>query len=263
MNLGKLAKFLGACAASLVSATGTASDGTNFSDQWWNPNESGWGISVLQQADVIFVDLFVYDTAGNPTWFTAAATQQSDPFGRVTFTGDLNQTSGPWFGGVFNPAFVGYRKVGTLTFDAVTLDTANLTYVVDGVAVSKPITRQLWKFENFNGNYYGGFTYDFTQCANSANNGHVEELGTVAISQAGNASFTISAQTSAHTCTFSGDYSQAGHMGTSQGTFGCTDGLAGTYTAFEMERTGNGMTGRINGQDNFCNFSGRFGGLQR
>ena len=77
MNLGKLAKFLGACAASLVSATGTASDGTNFSDQWWNPNESGWGISVLQQADVIFVDLFVYDTAGNPTWFTAAATQRS------------------------------------------------------------------------------------------------------------------------------------------------------------------------------------------
>ncbi len=257
-------KFLTAALAWLITGTCAASAGTNFSDQWWNPNESGWGISVLQQADIVFVDIFVYDATGQPTWYTAAATQQAGPQGHIAFTGDLLRTTGPWFGAPsFNPDSVAYRKVGTLSFDAVTVDTATLTYVVDGVVVTKPITRQLWKYEDFTGSYYGGFTYDFEQCTPPASNGHIEELGPVSIAQTGSAAFSISTQSSAHTCTFSGDYSQAGHMGTSQGNFSCTDGLSGTFTAFEMERTGSGMTGRINGQDNFCNFSGRFGGLQR
>ena len=57
----------------LFAAPSRASLGTNFSDQWWNPNESGWGASVLQQYDTLFIDLFVYGPNGQPTWFTAAS----------------------------------------------------------------------------------------------------------------------------------------------------------------------------------------------
>jgi len=53
-----------------------ASLGTNFSDQWWNPAESGWGAAILQQYDTLFVDVFVYGPDGRPTWYTAAAYYQ-------------------------------------------------------------------------------------------------------------------------------------------------------------------------------------------
>jgi hypothetical protein len=252
------------CVGSAVSGICVPSVGTNFSDQWWNPNESGWGASILQQSDIIFVDLFVYGSDGLPTWFTASASPQGGGApGHVVFAGDLYRTNGPWFAGPFNPNFVTYRKVGTLTFDADSVDTANLSYTVDGLVVSKAVTRQLWKFEDFSGSYYGGFTYDFARCTNSASNGHVEELGPVSINHSGNGTLTIFTQTSDHSCTFVGSYSQAGHVGTTQGTFTCTDGIVGTFTAFELERNGNGMTGRIVGQDNFCDFTGRFGGLLR
>src|SRR5436190_23144345 len=64
-----------------------ASLGTNFTDQWWNPDEPGWGASVLQQYDTLFVDLFVYGPDGKPVWYTAAV--YLDPqSGRTLFTGD-------------------------------------------------------------------------------------------------------------------------------------------------------------------------------
>src|SRR3569833_2403176 len=94
---------------------GRAAATTNFSDQWWVPNESGWGASVLQQRDVLFIDLFVYDPSGVPIWYTAAAYLQPSPGnGRVLFVGDLYLTNGPWFGGSFNPAAVTHRRVGSL-----------------------------------------------------------------------------------------------------------------------------------------------------
>jgi hypothetical protein len=246
--------------APLVQAAST----TNFSDQWWVPSESGWGASVLQQRDVLFVDLFVYGSDGRPTWFTAAAYLQPSPgAGRVLFVGDLYQTNGPWFGVPFNPAAVTVRRVGTLTFDADSTDTAALAYSVDGVVVTKNVTRQLWAYEDFSGAYYGGLAYQLSQCANPANNGAVEDLGAVQITHTGNTAFTMVTQAAAGTCTWSATYSQAGHMGSASGTFNCTNGVAGSFTAFELERTLGGFTGRFVGVDQFCHLDGRLGGVRR
>ena len=60
-------------AASVAAMPARAALGTNFSDQWWNPNESGWGASVMQQYDTLFIEIFVYDQNLQPTWFFAAA----------------------------------------------------------------------------------------------------------------------------------------------------------------------------------------------
>src|SRR5689334_9759101 len=119
--------LLVALALASFASGARASSGTNFSDQWWNPNESGWGAAVLQQADVLFVDVFVYGPDNRPTWYTAAAYHQPQAAG-LLFSGDLYVTSGPWFGAFFNPNAVFARKVGTLQFDASSTDTATLTY---------------------------------------------------------------------------------------------------------------------------------------
>jgi len=245
-----------------IAAPSRASFGTNFTDQWWNPNESGWGAAVLQQYDTLFVDIFVYGADGKPVWYTASAVLQAQT-GRTLFTGDLYVTSGPWFAGFFNPAAVAKRLVGTLQFDAGSVDTATLTYSVDGLFVTKSIQRQLWTYEDFSGSYYGGLIYDQTSCANSANNGHVEQLGSFQISHAVDNSFSLSLQSTLGNCAVAGNYSQLGHMGTVQANYSCGGGINGTMTLYELERTGTGMTGRFVASSNACDASGSLGGVQR
>ena len=253
---------LSACLAPLA---GQAASTTNFTDQWWTPTESGWGASILQQRDVLFIDLFVYGADGRPTWFTAAAFAQPSPGGgRLLFVGDLYVNAGPWYGGVFNPALVTDRRVGTLTFDADSADTATLSYTVDGVVVTKSVTRQLWAYEDFSGSYNGGVVYDATGCTNPTGNGHFEDLGAVSVNQTSNTVFAMSSQAGTTACNWNGTYSQLGHMGSVAGTFACSNGIQGTFQSFEMERTLSGFTGRFVASDNFgCSLSGRLGGLQR
>jgi hypothetical protein len=246
----------------LVAAPTRASLGTNFSDQWWNPNESGWGISVLQQYDTLFIDVFVYAADGRPTWYTAAAYLQPQS-GRTLFSGDLYLTSGPWFGAFFNPAAVGARRVGTLQFDASSTDLATLTYTVDNVAVTKQVQRQLWTYEDFSGSYYGGLVYDQSACSNAGDNGHVEEFGSFQIDHPGNNTFTLTLQSNFGNCTIAGNYSQLGHMGTVDANYSCSYGITGTMTIFELERTSAGMTGRFVADNNACQASGTLGGVQR
>ncbi len=256
-----LLAVLALCAACLTG-TAQASAGTNFSDQWWNPDESGWGASILQQYTVLFIDIFVYGPDNRPTWYTAAAYYQPSS-GRALFTGDLYVTNGPWFGAFFNPATVVQRKVGTLQFDATSTDFAMLTYSVDGVFVSKSIQRQLWTYEDFSGSYYGGLVYDQSSCANAANNGHVEEFGAFQITHPADNSFTLALQSSFGNCTVTGLYSQLGHMGTVNANYTCSYGVNGTMTLYELERTSAGMTGRFVADNNLCQAAGTLGGVQR
>ena len=245
-----------------LAGTARASSGTNFSDQWWNPDESGWGASILQQADVLFIDLFVYGSDNKPTWYTSAAYYQPQS-GRLLFTGDLYATSGPWFGAFFNPAAVFVRKVGTLQFDASSTDFATLTYSVDGVIAGKSIQRQLWAYENFSGSYYGGLVYDQSQCGSAADNGHVEEFGAFTIDHPANNTFTLTLTSNFGTCTVTGNYSQLGHMGSVDANYACSYGINGTMTIYELERTSPGMTGRFVAQNNRCQVSGTLGGVER
>ncbi len=40
----------------------------DHSGHWFNPNNSGWGFSLVEQGDVLGGALFTYDTTGEPTW---------------------------------------------------------------------------------------------------------------------------------------------------------------------------------------------------
>ena len=257
-------RFVLAVAGSIVCGTAAAAAGTDFSDQWWNPAESGWGVSILQQSNVIFVDLFAYGGDGVPVWYTASAsTQGPNDQGHVVFSGDLFATHGPSSALPFDPSQVVYRKVGTLTFDAEGVDSANLVYQVDGVAVNRKVIRQSWKAEDFSGSYYGAFIYDYMALHAPCPDVHAEEVGPIKVAQSGDGTIALTIQSAQHNCTFSGALTQAGRMGSSQGTFACSDSLNGTYTAFEMQKNGNGITGRFAGESRFCSFTGRFGGVLR
>ena len=236
--------------------------GTDMSDLWWNPNESGWGVTATQQNEIVFLTFFVYGPDNRPTWYVGQASylgNSSD--GAATFSGPLYQTTGPWLGTFFNPAAVGTRQVGTASMTAF-VDQATLNYNVDGVFVSKQITRQTFRLNNLNNQYSGVRAQTASGCASAINNGSSESAIAVSIANT-NTAFAMSTNNGSMICNYAGDYVQSGRMGASRGTYSCP-GIAGNYNLFEIEANPSGITARISASDNVCGqYTGRYAGVRR
>ena len=151
-----------AIATSAAQAAPLSPDPTGH---WYNPNESGWGATIAQQNDVLFVMLFVYDEQGKPAWFVASNVRDA---GGGVFSGPLYRTSGPWFGMAFDPMAVQSQAVGTLSVQyAVNFGgqaSLRLSYTVNGVAVTKGVTRLTWdrNAERLPGAYFGGVNFNLS-----------------------------------------------------------------------------------------------------
>ena len=124
----------------VLAAPSRASLGTNFSDQWWNPNESGWGLNIIQHANnIIFAIWYTYDAEGKMTWFHVPQGTWTDS---MTYTGDLYAAAGPSFANpTFNAAQVKRRAVGTATLRFSGPGSGTWSYSVDGVSGTKTIER--------------------------------------------------------------------------------------------------------------------------
>ena len=115
-------------------------DANNYTDLWWNPSESGWGINLNHQGSIIFATLFTYDSAHNPTWLVMSnGARQPDG----SYQGDLYQVQGPAFDA---PAWTGttLATVGSMRLVFSANDQATLTYTFNGSQVTKSITRQVF-----------------------------------------------------------------------------------------------------------------------
>lgn len=132
-----LRQWLGTPASSTPAFTPTR----DYSGLWWNPAESGWGMSITQHNAVIFAALYVYDGAGRPMWLVLPGGQWAST---TEFTGDLYSATGPDPRGSFDPAAVTRTKVGTATLSFASGDRAQLSYSVNGVADTRPVQRQLF-----------------------------------------------------------------------------------------------------------------------
>jgi len=117
---------------------------TNYQDLWWAAgcNESGWGINLTHQGDVIFATWFTYDLDGTPLWLAVTAPRIGQ--GNV-YSGSLVRTSGPALGSAsFDPAKVTRTVVGTATFTFANGNAATFAYSLEGVTRTRAITRQLF-----------------------------------------------------------------------------------------------------------------------
>jgi hypothetical protein len=243
-----------------ASWAGATSSGTNHSDLWWNPSESGWGIQFVEEGRVIFATLFVYDANKNPTWYVATVGYVSGP--PNTWTGTLYATAGPSFGGSFNPNAVTLQAVGSMTFVVTDVDNGTLLYSVNGLVVTKSITRQTLVFENFSGNFVGLVNEADSGCELPAIDGTYSAPVGIAITHNGSSFGMTTLASSGNSCSYSGTYTQSGHMGNVFGSFSCTDGTAGSFQGFEMEVSGGGFTSRFVAGSNRCAaITGRIGGV--
>ncbi|HSS27814.1 MAG TPA: hypothetical protein VLL50_07640 [Usitatibacter sp.] len=121
-------------------AAGTSTAVVDYSDLWWNPNESGWGMAMAQQNANIFLAWYVYDGAGKPTWYVASNCTVSGS----SCSGPLYATTGPPFGPTFDSSLVRVAAAGSVIVSFVDANNAVLSYTVGGVTATKTITRQIF-----------------------------------------------------------------------------------------------------------------------
>jgi hypothetical protein len=124
---------------------GTAGASPNFQDLWWRSpagSESGWGVNVTHQGDILFVTWFTYDANGQGMWLVGSNVSRTTG---NTFTGSLFRTAGPAFSASpWNPAQVTVTSVGTVTLAFSDANNGTFAYTVNGVSQTKPITRQVY-----------------------------------------------------------------------------------------------------------------------
>lgn len=138
----KFASPVPVCTFGAVSGLASA---TNYQDLWWNApggSESGWGINLTHQGNLIFATWFTYDLDGTPLWFSSTLVKSTGP----SYAGTLYRSTGPAFSATpFDPANVALTAVGTAGLTFADGNSANFSHTVNGIAQSKAITREVFR----------------------------------------------------------------------------------------------------------------------
>ena len=212
----------------------------------------------------MYVTLYVYGTTNRAAWYAATLHYAgSDAAGNLLYTGDLFESTGPWFGALFTPGLVTVRRAGEATFRATSVETATLTYSVDNIVVDKNIERFTLATNDISGDYIGGIVQTNYNCTNPAQNGKTEDAAYVTITQAA-ADVQIATTSARRSCNYRGTYGQSGRAGSvANASFACSDGTSGTFAAFEIEMSTSGILARFFGTGGGCSFTGDVGGVFR
>lgn len=105
---------------------------------WWRDIESGWGLFIFDQGNVLAPAWFTYDVDGEPAWFLAAgALPQTDG----SYRGDLYRFTGLPYNVVGGVASETSSLVGNLQLHFVGDESLRFDYQVGAVSQSKLLTR--------------------------------------------------------------------------------------------------------------------------
>ena len=134
-------RFLARAFAALLVAA-TSAHAANYTDHWWNKDESGWGLTLTHHNDKLFGVWYVYDADGKPLWVVMPDGAFSAD--GKSFSGALYRTTGPAYR---DPAFASSRvtttAIGSARLDFATDESsATVTYTIAGTTSAKRVTRQ-------------------------------------------------------------------------------------------------------------------------
>jgi hypothetical protein len=219
-----------------ASAQAVAAD---YTDIWYNPAESGWGMNVVQSDSFMFLTFFIYGADGKPTWFYGQVSQDASS----NYNGTLYSTTGtyyilPWSGVLSSPA-------GTVSFQPLDLYTAKLVYTVNGVGtVNKTVQRQALTPFSIAGDYTGGLVLAQSQCANAGSGTLTVNISvSQPLNNVGNVSIGV-ARADGITCTFTAPVKQWGKLYQMQSaTYTCNNGRSTTANVDELSSTAHGIEG--------------------
>ena len=248
-----------AAAIGTTTAASATTTGPNYSDMWSNAQESGWGLTIDQQADVLLGTLFIYNKFELATWYTVQLRLDSiGPNGIPSYSGTIFETTGPALGKPYDQTLVKYRQVGTMNIQFGDVAHGLMTYTIDGAGAVKQISRLTFADNPIVGSYTGAtsdITYD---CKSPARNG-------IVTTDAG--PFTITKEPDGYvlkfpTCTVTnGVYVQQGQIGQVDAIYTCP-GVAGEIKFSSLQSEQSGILGTYTGRDASCSFRGNISGIR-
>jgi len=124
------------CRASAAPSRATVS---NYSDLWWNPQSSGWGLQITHVDNDLYVTWYTYDNDREPVYFNGSATRGAD--GR--FSGRLFRTRNgtPYTQINGAAASSGADEIGSFTLAFDNGERGSFSYSVGNVTQTKAIER--------------------------------------------------------------------------------------------------------------------------
>ena len=126
----------------------------SYEGLWWNASESGWGLSIAHQGDVVFAVWYTFDRDGAPTWFVMPEARLTNGDDMISGMGDVEMMMGmprnpPIFSGaLYRPSMSAGKLVmtevgmGTVLFKD--RDQAAFSYTVDSFTGAKEISRMVY-----------------------------------------------------------------------------------------------------------------------
>lgn len=115
------------------------SEASNYTAFWWNPTQSGWGVTLTHYGDDIFLAWFTYDSQRRPQWLVASpASLQADG----SYSGALYRAgSGVPFDQIDGPVDNALEVVGEVALRFQDGAHAEMTYTLDGISQTRAIER--------------------------------------------------------------------------------------------------------------------------
>ena len=146
---------------SCSAVAGSRASATNYQDMWWNEKESGWGMHISHEGDVIFAAWFTYGDDRKPKWHVASAMRkQADG----SFTGPIYEITGIPIdqigGGLGQPLWVATSnlmenvgrdaghfppaEVGNARLAFTNGEQGTMTYAAGDISATKQISRMVF-----------------------------------------------------------------------------------------------------------------------
>ncbi len=119
-----------------VSITALGAGGTaapvNYQGLWWNPAESGWGVNLAHQGDLIYLTWYMYDASGKASWLAMLAKYSlGGPVPVCTYSSTPNLAAATNYQDLWwNPAEDGWGI--NLTHEGSSMYATWYTYDIDG-----------------------------------------------------------------------------------------------------------------------------------
>jgi len=234
-----------------------------YTDVYYNPAESGWGVFLVQSDTTQFLAFFIYGPDGKPTWYVAIIAND----GTGNYTGSLFATTGTYFAAPWQGDVV--STVGTVSFKPTDAYHATLTYTVNGVGtVTKTVQRQTLTPYVLAGNYSGSMAGSLSACTNPAQNDpNFRARYELAVTQNGDQSaaltFTfVDPNHNGIVCTLSGPLTHFGRLYQLNGQLICTgpgqNGLPSPGTIEALHPIGHGIEGHFTVAGGGCTTSLHF-----
>lgn len=229
----------------------------NYTDGWWVPSESGWGVSILQLGSSMALMFYIFDEDEQPVWYRGVATNSSNP---ARFEGQmLKDTGTPYREPVFGP-IPGPTVVGTVSLTPKTLYDAQLSYTINGTTSTKQLTRITFSPERFDGVFSSVVTARINGCQKSG-----DFSGAVLANATLNGSdLTLSLDTQnvqGGSCVIGGTFTQKGRLGqVANGTYICSDNTTGSVNIDGWETSNGSFSALITTSSGGCTESGRIVG---